>query len=300
MATSVFCKCYEEEIKKTQEAARVKFEADVLEYQRPIEEIVEMVRLASYAEIAGKFGEYTLFMLCAAKQTETGLRVILELLARRHFPGKEEAINLSPAIFLCSYGYTDCLRFLLEHETDVNVDWCCADGYTAAMYACMYGSANCLKLLLERDASVNQCSNDEYSALMLACAFDDTDCVEHLLEHGADTNHSTSEGDTALIVASVASPPSCLRKLLEHGVFLDAQNTHGKTALMCACEYGLDDACRLLLDHGAAPLLKDTNGDTAFDYANHKHKPPCVSFFAILQPGVHCLALLNNAQEALQ
>lgn len=218
----------------------IKREAYTAVYKRPTSELLQIIPEADEDDINGRFGKYTMLVICEAEPTEGGLYVIRMLLERGAFPGESQSSKWNDLSFFCRYDRVGYVRMLLEREDCPDINWSCEEkGLTATMIACMYGHTRCLELLLE---------------------------------HGVDLERHERFGDTALMCAIEKKHTDCVRMLLDYGACPNAQNSYamfkcndGNTALMMACRYHDTTCCELLLAHGADIRQENNHGKTVFD-----------------------------------
>jgi len=131
--------------------------------------------------------------------------------------GYEERTPLHSAAF---DGLVEVVRFLLEHNADVNSrDF---QGQTP-LHSSPRGSD----------------SNKQINVIRL------------LLQHGADVNARGGYGQTPLYEAVVNGTLEVARVLLEHGASVIERDNEGRTPFQVALDYGRHELVKLLSEHGA-------------------------------------------------
>ncbi|KPP59448.1 ankyrin repeat and SOCS box protein 18-like [Scleropages formosus] len=169
----------------------------------------------------------------------------------------------SPLCMAAAQGYTECLRYLLEHGARPNLT---AGGKAALHEACENGNADCAELLLERGASPSLATEDGLTPLHLCRSAQSLRCAKALVRYGAKVDQSSEEdSETPLHVAARHGRLHHARLYLRYGAEVNHASTSGETPLGVACAAAQDPAlppehlqlCHLLLAHGANPNLAD-------------------------------------------
>ncbi|XP_061081859.1 ankyrin repeat and SOCS box protein 18 [Conger conger] len=216
----------------------------------------------------------------------------------------------SPLCIAAAQGYTECLRYLLEHGARPNLT---AGGKTALHEACENGNTDCAELLLEHGASPSLPSEDGYTALHLCRTPQTFRCAKALVRHGARVDVSSEEeGETPLHVAARQGLRQHTQLYLRYGAQVDARSASGETPLGAACggaqgppdegeEQGEEDSylplCRMLLEYGASVNMADAERRTPLHRAARNVQRPLVEL--LLEHGADVNALDYNGATAL-
>ncbi|XP_036396659.1 ankyrin repeat and SOCS box protein 18 [Megalops cyprinoides] len=169
----------------------------------------------------------------------------------------------SPLCIAAAQGYTDCLRYLLEHGARPNLS---AGGKTALHEACENSNTECVELLLEHGASPALLSEDGFSPLHLCRTPQSLRCAKALVRYGAAVDlPSEEEGETPLHVAARHGLQHHAQLYLRYGAEVNRRSGSGETPLVAACagaqrpdvEGSYAELCRLLLAYGADVHLVD-------------------------------------------
>ncbi|KAK1165857.1 ankyrin repeat and SOCS box protein 18-like [Acipenser oxyrinchus oxyrinchus] len=168
---------------------------------------------------------------------------------------KREVTN--PLCITAAQGYTDCLRYLLEHGARPNLT---PGGKTALHEACENSNTDCAVLLLENGANPNLLNEDGLAPLHLCKTSQSFRCAKVLLRHGAVVDQpSEEECETPLHVAAKHGLNNHLHLYLRNGAAVDCADSSGETPLGAACAGAKSPkelenylkVCRLLLLYGA-------------------------------------------------
>ncbi|XP_041920693.1 ankyrin repeat and SOCS box protein 18-like [Alosa sapidissima] len=165
----------------------------------------------------------------------------------------------SPLCVAAATGYSDCLRFLLEHGARPNL---LTGGRTALHEACVNNATECATLLLEHAADPNQLTEEGLAPLHLCTHAESLRCAKLLVRHGAKVNVLSEDEETPLHVAARRGLPQHVQLYLRYGGQVRQRSARGETALGAACgaerfhsgdeeEDRYVQVCSLLLDYGA-------------------------------------------------
>ena len=159
----------------------------------------------------------------------------------------------SPLHMASSQGYTDMIRWLLDHGADVNARTDSSFLYTPLRLAVAHMQLEATQALLERNADANlqdDCGwTPLYTVLCRSWKEDvvSVDIVRSLLEHGADPNIRASD-DSGLSPLHLAAKKRFLevaRLLLSYGAKVDEKDEEGKTPFQVASKRGYADESRM-------------------------------------------------------
>ncbi|KAK6482944.1 ankyrin repeat and SOCS box protein 18-like isoform X2 [Huso huso] len=168
---------------------------------------------------------------------------------------KRELTN--PLCITAAQGYTDCLRYLLEHGAQPNL---APGGKTALHEACENSNTDCAMLLLQHGANPNLLNEDGLAPLHLCKTSQSFRCAKVLLKHGAVVGQpSEEECETPLHVAAKHGLNNHLHLYLRNGAAVDCTDRSGETPLGAACAGAQNpeelenylQVCHLLLLYGA-------------------------------------------------
>ncbi|XP_039611063.1 ankyrin repeat and SOCS box protein 18 isoform X3 [Polypterus senegalus] len=174
----------------------------------------------------------------------------------------------SPLCITAAQGFTDCLRYLLEHGAQPNL---APGGRTALHEACANCNTDCVELLLEHGADPNLLNEDGHAPLHLCRTPQSFRCAKLLVRHGAAINQSSDdEQETPLHVAAKRGLPSHVHLYLRRGAAVDPSDSQDETPLGAACSVASHpdeqdtqvQVCQLLLLYGAdvGAVDKDKRG----------------------------------------
>ncbi|KAL4618048.1 ankyrin repeat and SOCS box protein 18-like isoform X2 [Arapaima gigas] len=209
----------------------------------------------------------------------------------------------SPLCMAAAQGYTECLRYLLEHGARPNLT---AGGKAALHEACENANTDCVELLLENGASPSLPTEDGLMPLHLCRSIQSLRCAKALVRYGAKVDQpSEEEGETPL---HVAARHSCLHHAhlyLRYGAEVNRTSTTGETPLGVACAAAQDpellperlQLCQLLLAHGADPNLADEERRTALHKAARNVQHSLVDL--LLEYGAEVNAIDYNGASPL-
>lgn len=142
-------------------------------------------------------------------------------------------------------------RHIAEHPALVNTF--SGDGFTALGLACFFGHLDEVKFLLEHDADVNLPANNSLRVAPLhsACAIAHYPMAELLLRNGADVNARQQADVTPLHEAAHLGQTALARLLLEYGADPQARrDDNGQTPLDMAEADGFPETAALIREWG--------------------------------------------------
>ena len=125
----------------------------------------------------------------------------LEVLYRMN-PDTLEAANsngFTPLIIATYRNQLACVKFLVEHNVDVNRS---SQEGTALVGACYKGNLEIIRLLLDNGADVNAAGDNGTTALIYAVLANNKKLVELLIEYKADPKKRDNKGLSSLEYAS--------------------------------------------------------------------------------------------------
>ncbi|XP_051866455.1 ankyrin repeat and SOCS box protein 18-like [Pristis pectinata] len=163
----------------------------------------------------------------------------------------------SPLCIAASHGYTDCLRYLLQHGARPNL----IPGTRSPLHmACANAHTNCAELLLEYGANPRLQTEEGMAPLHLCNTPQSFRCAKLLLKYRADVNQLTEEDqETPLHVAAKQGLHSHAHLYLRYGATVDAMNVHWVSPLSSACASAVElekqkdylQVCKLLIAYSA-------------------------------------------------
>ncbi|XP_028664143.2 ankyrin repeat and SOCS box protein 18 isoform X1 [Erpetoichthys calabaricus] len=174
----------------------------------------------------------------------------------------------SPLCITAAQGFTDCLRYLLEHGARPNL---APGGRTALHEACANCHTDCVELLLEHRADPNLLDEDGHAPLHLCRTPQSFRCAKLLVRHGAAIDQpSDDEQETPLHVAAKRGLLSHVHLYLRSNAAVDPSDSQDETPLGAACSAARHpneqdtqvQVCQLLLLYGAdvGAVDKDKRG----------------------------------------
>ncbi|XP_076137908.1 ankyrin repeat and SOCS box protein 18-like [Alosa pseudoharengus] len=190
----------------------------------------------------------------------------------------------SPLCVTAATGYSDCLRFLLEHGARPNL---LTGGRSALHEACVNNATECAALLLEHAADPNQLTEEGLAPLHLCTHAESLRCAKLLVRHGAKVNALSEDEDeeTPMHVAARRGLPQHVQLYLRYGGQVRQRSARGETALGAACgaerfhsgdeeEDRYVQVCSLLLDYGSDvnQVDKDRRGPLHKAARNAQHR----------------------------
>lgn len=183
--------------------------------------------------------------------------------------------GLSALHFASIYGYTDCIKLLLQYP-DINVNQGTGtNGETPLHIALTQQHLDTFRYLLQHDKTdVNVCRKDGYNALQIAAC---NGCLEYLNEmikiKRLNVNQATSDGVTALHIAVQNNQIECVRALLAHPeIDINAITNKGATALMLAAAFNHIDIAKEIISAFPETVTVSIDGLNAYEVASyHNH-----------------------------
>ncbi|QDZ24808.1 ankyrin repeat domain-containing protein [Chloropicon primus] len=145
--------------------------------------------------------------------------------------------------------HPNCLRILLEHGADPNVQ---IDGLSPIHEAAERGHVECLRLLVAYGAEKDSLlESGDMTPLQFCVRGGHIECLRFLLDVGASPDIANVDGTTPIIYAAAENQVECLRMLLESGADKDRANGAGLTPVQHARDHGHARCLKLLLEAGA-------------------------------------------------
>ncbi|KAG9396399.1 Ankyrin repeats (3 copies) [Carpediemonas membranifera] len=215
--------------------------------------------------------------------------------------GTVDGNGRSALFFAAAFGHTNCVKLLLDHGSDPDVQ--AKDGWTPLIAATVEGFSDVVRVLLVGGADPTNVLTNGRSALHVAaqhgfttiterllrneptlvdvvdsydktaldysCAFGHAKATQLLLDAGANPNNSSKSG-TCLTYAAHFGHADLILLLLQYGAKVDAPERSGKTALHCAAQAGRASCVRLLLQAGCDVNARSRLGSTAALFAAEK------------------------------
>jgi ankyrin repeat protein len=163
-----------------------------------------------------------------------------------------EKLEEPVVVTVASMCYIACLRLLLKHGVNANVDPAKTDRKTALQWVASQGRADLCRLLIENGVHLN--GSDMERPLVDAVESRSTEVVQVFLEHKADVNvvlHPDSDPSAPLIAAAKLNLTDIAKLLLENGADVNLALANGHTALFTAANEGHAEMTKLLIDAGA-------------------------------------------------
>jgi ankyrin repeat protein len=165
-----------------------------------------------------------------------------------------------------SKGYTNQVRFMIEHGADVNaID---KSGVTMLHEAVLKRDLPLMELLLQKGAAAN--ARTRYGETPLFYSLFYKDSAELLFRHHADPRIPTMRGENALHRLVEQSTPQYLEMLslfIRNGAPLNQKNTSQRTPLSLAYGFHNIKAMEMLLQAGADPSISEYPGFSLLDQA---------------------------------
>lgn len=209
------------------------------------------------------------------RNNHKALRLMLEAGAdsncgAKYGPDGSEPI-LAPLIRASSDGASECVRLLLGHGANPNIEW---DSETALYKAVVSNNVEVVRLLLESEpkADISRVPESAQSLLMIAATHGYSEVAALLLKHGAEFDvqepncHSGKDlwWRTPLSRAAGQGHLAIVKLLLEQGARLDfvEEGSEGQTPLFAAAYESHTEIAQLLLDARADPNWRDQDGWT--------------------------------------
>ncbi|XP_069786594.1 ankyrin repeat and SOCS box protein 18 isoform X2 [Narcine bancroftii] len=170
----------------------------------------------------------------------------------------------SPLCITASHGYTECLRYLLQHGAKPNL---ILGSRSPLHMACVNGHADCTELLLEQGANPRLQTEEGMAPLHLCNTAQSFRCAKLLLRYRADVNQLSEEDqETPLHVAAKHGLYSHAHLYLRYGATVDAMNAHWVSPLSSACSSAVRleqqkdylQVCKILIAYGASINTMDS------------------------------------------
>jgi len=167
-------------------------------------------------------------------------------------------------------------ELLLRHGAGATVNVRCDESRIPLHSAVYYGQVQVVRFLIEHNADVNSQDSAGWTLLYYPFADSDSgkgpnapqmlaDVARLLLQHGAEANARDNDGWTPLHVAAWCRNVEVARVLLEHGANVDERDNEGRTAFQFALEEKRkegqwkegksDEFIKLLSEYGARTHL---------------------------------------------
>ena len=183
--------------------------------------------------------------------THMGHLDILELMfdAHEHDDLLKE-IGAQLAHRAASGGYVPILRFLAEHNIDLNTPYTSREE-TPIYQAAVRGDLRCIQFLARVGVDLNKTEFEGWTPLMIAAQFGHEDAVKALVEFNADIHHAVFGGATALLIAAQNGHLGVVTTLYDKGAKLDVYDRDGASPLCRAVQYGHYDVAKFLVNRGS-------------------------------------------------
>ncbi len=154
-----------------------------------------------------------------------------------------EPTNSFTMVSACESGYTDTVKYMLEHGFDPNFQ---DDKLgTPFLYAIEYGYYDIVQLMISYGADVNMGDRYGDGAPLRLAGYTSANICTLLIEHGAEIDTQDQDGLSPLMCAAIAQNERTIPVLLNAGANVNLVNAEGKTA---------------------ADLAKETNNESISDF----------------------------------
>ncbi len=191
----------------------------------------------------------------------------------------------TPLLVASEYDYSECIKFLIEKDADINVY---SFGKTPLLYASIYGDLECLKLLIKKGVDINQKGVEGYTAFLLASENGHIECVELLIELGVDINQRNNYDNTALMSACNYGHFKCVKLLIKKGANINYVNKYGFTSFLLAIHSGNLDCVKFLICKNIDVNYANKFGDTPLLEASKLGNFECVKLLIENRANVNC------------
>lgn len=182
-------------------------------------------------------------------------------------PNAVTAKGESLLMFALSHGYTDGVRYLLEHNADI---WLKEKDGRIPLYEMVTNADKYPELLQLAEAylpSVNDSGYNGETLLMLYAAAGNKNAFERLVQKGADIFKIDNAGKNLLMYAAEGGNSDIVRSLISSGMVVSAKDNAGRTALMYAAAKGKTEIAEILMSNGAKTSDADYEGKNVLMYA---------------------------------
>jgi len=173
---------------------------------------------------------------------------------------------VTPLVAALAGEHFEVAALLLRYGAGAAVNVRGDDKRTPLHSAAYYGQVKVVRFLLEHDADVNSSDSAGWTPLHYPSADRNSqkgpdvlrmlaDVAQLLLQYGADVNARRNDGSTPLHIAARCGKVEVARVLLEHGANVDEKDEKGKTSFQEALARGHKEIMELLLEHGVKSSL---------------------------------------------
>ncbi|KAG8229256.1 hypothetical protein J437_LFUL007180 [Ladona fulva] len=192
---------------------------------------------------------------------------VRQLLEAGANPNNSQVYTETPLHVAAAFGFSDCLKLLLENGADVRVQFGPSKA-TALHLAAQDGNADCARLLLDAGADTGATNNRMQTPLHLAALAQSTDTLELLLQRKADPNAVDADLRTPLHCAIVKESRSCecVRMLLVNGANFNCADAFGYTPLHLAALHEFSGCVAMLINAGADVMARTNGGVSALTF----------------------------------
>ena len=168
----------------------------------------------------------------------------------------QDDLGLSPLHRACWDDNYNTVKWLLDHQADVNIALTYETCGTPLFFAADRGELNICRLLVENGADIKA-----QGPLQTASQGGHSDVVKFLLDSGASIDFCW-EGGTALTLASRSGYAEVVHILIKRGADVASRDDDQHTALHMASKNGYLESVKALLDNGADPNAEDNYLET--------------------------------------
>ena len=157
--------------------------------------------------------------------------------------------GMTPLSLAARNGYEWLVRFLCEHNADVNA--INRYGQTPMHIAVENNSEEIVHILFKHNADVNAAGWDGKTPLCIAVENNSEEIVRILCKHNANANAVQWDGRSLLRIAVENKSEEIVRLLFEHNVAFNASGWDGGDLLRIAVKNNSEGIVRLLCEHSA-------------------------------------------------
>jgi len=187
----------------------------------------------------------------------------------------QNVTGCTAAHFAAGQGNTRCLEILAKDQL-VDINCQTKFGATPLILASKGGHIDCLKLLLNHGADPNIQYRGNQNALLFAAGNGHYECIELLIEHQVNLDQANTQNVTPLMRAVQQAHNDCVMLLSDKGADLNVQDTYGRTAAHLAVENHNPKALQILVNAGADLNLTTKGGNTPLAYCERFKEGLCL------------------------